>query len=91
MIILAIVAVGAGAVGLAVYFVRSGGHRQSQEVCRAHCPRCDQRVRYSEARAGTQIACPRCRRRWTLPATTSPLPTTVAALRYRRLAGQRSA
>jgi hypothetical protein len=78
MLILAIVAAGAGAIGLAVYFVRNAGRRDTPAVCRAHCPRCDQRVRYSPARAGSHIACPRCRRRWTLPTTTS-LPEAAAA------------
>src|SRR5690349_16955885 len=36
-------------------------------VHRANCPRCDQKVRYGPARAGRDIVCPRCRRRWTLP------------------------
>jgi hypothetical protein len=78
MLILAIVAAAAGAIGVAVYFVRNAGRRDTPEVCRAHCPRCDQRVRYGPERAGSNIVCPRCRRRWTLPRTTR-LPEPAAA------------
>jgi len=40
-------------------------------VHRANCPRCDQKVRYGAGRAGCEIMCPRCRRRWTLPGDAS--------------------
>jgi hypothetical protein len=79
MIILAIVAAGAVALGLGAYFFRGRSRQDSPTVCRAHCPRCDQRVRYGEERAGMQIACPRCRRRWTLPGATASIPATSAA------------
>jgi uncharacterized paraquat-inducible protein A len=66
--------------GLAVYFGRAGtaSEDRSPSACHAHCPRCDQRVRYGTARAGTQVRCPRCRRHWTLPVTSSrPAPTAA--------------
>jgi hypothetical protein len=90
MLILAVVAVALAGLGLAAYFVRAGAGGHSPEVCHAHCPRCDQRVRYGTARAGSQIMCPRCRRRWTLP-TTASLPAPAAAWRGRELAGRRPA
>jgi hypothetical protein len=58
-------------------------------VHRANCPRCDQKVRYGVERAGREIMCPRCRRRWTLPgASASSRP---GDLRGRSLVHKRSA
>jgi len=51
------------------YFIYTSRRRDQPEVHHAHCPRCDQRVRYGIGRAGNQIRCPRCRRTWTLPGT----------------------
>jgi hypothetical protein len=55
------------------YFGRDGGRRDEPEVCHTRCPRCDQKVRYAANRASREAMCPRCRRRWTLPATPEPL------------------
>ncbi len=59
------------------------------EALRACCPRCDQRVRYGPERAGRDIMCPRCRRRWTLPGGAEP--SGLAELRGRSLVRRRSA
>ncbi len=57
------------------------GRREKPDVNHAHCPRCDQRVRFGSARAGQQIRCPRCRRNWTLPGTcetpAAPVPSAT--------------
>jgi DNA-directed RNA polymerase subunit RPC12/RpoP len=37
------------------------------------CLECGQKMRYSASRAGREASCPRCRHRWTLPATPQPL------------------
>jgi hypothetical protein len=58
-------------------------------VHRANCPRCDQKVRYGPARAGRDIVCPRCRRRWTLPGGSQPARTLE--LHGRGLVRRRSA
>ncbi len=78
MLILAVIAAAALALGLGAYFVRGGSRRDTPAVCRAHCPRCEQKVRYGPARSGTQIACPRCRRRWTLPGSPALAPAVRA-------------
>ena len=70
----------AGAVAILAavgYFVYTSRRRDEPEVHHAHCPRCDQRVRFGPDRAGSQVRCPRCRRPWTLPGT--PIATAVAA------------
>jgi hypothetical protein len=42
------------------------------------CPDCGQKMRYAASRAGRDAICPRCRRRWTLPATPQPLASPEA-------------
>ncbi len=40
----------------------------------SRCPDCGQKVRYRGSKAGRPGVCPRCRHRWTLPATPQQLP-----------------
>jgi hypothetical protein len=71
--------------GAAGYFLR-GTRRAAEPVVRyARCPECGQKVRYADGRGGRHVQCPRCRSRWTLPATPQPLPEpTMSAGRYGR-------
>jgi len=69
MVIALILAGATATLAGAGYFVWASGRRAEPVVHHARCPKCDQKVRYGPARAGQQIPCPRCRRRWTLPAT----------------------
>jgi hypothetical protein len=68
-----IVVVSVAALAAAGYFVRSRGRSDEPEVCRARCPRCDQKVRYAADRAIRHAMCPRCYRRWTLPPVSAPV------------------
>lgn len=45
---------------------------QPFHYCR--CPGCEQKIRYAETKAGREVMCPRCRQRWSLPATPQALP-----------------
>lgn len=69
--------------------LRGAESADEPDVHRANCPRCDQKVRYGADRAGRDIMCPRCRRRWTLPGAS--LSSRAAELRGRSLVRRRSA
>jgi hypothetical protein len=71
------------------YFLRGAESADEPDVHRANCPRCDQKVRYGAGRAGCEIMCPRCRRRWTLPGASQP--SGAAQLHGRSLVRRRSA
>ena len=88
MVALLTVVAAVAALGVAGYLVWPRERPDEEDVCRARCPRCDQKVRYGAARASRQVMCPRCRRRWILPATPQPLPALprASALLRRRSA-----
>src|SRR5260370_20057159 len=69
-----LVAVGTVAILTVVGCVLRAGRRPG-EVAHHYfrCPDCGQKMRYAASRAGRDAICPRCRRRWTLPATPQPL------------------
>ena len=69
--------------------LRGAESADEPEVHRAQCPRCDQKVRYGAGRAGRDITCPRCRRRWTLPGGSQP--SRAAELHGHSLVRRRSA
>lgn len=73
MVVALIVAGVAAILAAGAYFLRAPGRRGEPAVHHARCPDCGQKVRYAPSRSGREAMCPRCRRRWTLPATPQPL------------------
>jgi hypothetical protein len=79
---------GAGAVvltlGVAGYIRWLARQRVGSVLHHARCPKCSQKVRYAAARAGRQAICPRCKLRFTLPATPQPVKPLEVPARLRR-------
>ena len=61
----------------ALWWVRLRRQPRRETVHNCHCAGCGQKMRYSASRCGRGVICPRCGRRWTLPAEAEGLPTAI--------------